>query len=101
MTGNNPKLDLVNVIVHIKFGQILSTGSQDIERKQIMASIKGHNSVKILRKMTGSNPKVDVVNVDVHTKFGQILSICSRDIERKRNSDINQGAVIPSKFCEK
>ena len=34
MTGNNPKLDLVNVNVHIKFGQILSIGSQDIERKQ-------------------------------------------------------------------
>ena len=35
MTGNNPKLDLVNVDVHTKFGQILSIGSQDIERKQI------------------------------------------------------------------
>ena len=33
MTGNNPKLDLVNVEVHTKFGQILSIGSQDIERK--------------------------------------------------------------------
>ena len=54
-----------------------------------MTSIKGHNSVKILRKMMGNNPKLDVVNVDVHTKFGQILSICSRDIERKRNSDVN------------
>ena len=56
-----------------------------------MTSIKGHNSVKILRKMRGYNPKVDVVNVDVHTKFGQILSISSRDIEQKRNSDVNQG----------
>ena len=27
MTGNNPKLDLVNVDVHTKFGQILSTCS--------------------------------------------------------------------------
>ena len=34
MTGNNPKLDLVNVNVHTKFGQILSIGSQDIERKR-------------------------------------------------------------------
>ena len=34
MTGNNPKLDLVNVDVHTKFGQILSICSQDIERKQ-------------------------------------------------------------------
>ena len=34
MTDNNPKLDLVNVDVHTKFGQILSIYSQDIERKQ-------------------------------------------------------------------
>ena len=34
MTGNSPKLDLVNVDVHTKFGQILSICSQDIERKQ-------------------------------------------------------------------
>ena len=34
MMGNNPKLDLVNVDVHTKFGQILSICSHDIERKQ-------------------------------------------------------------------
>ena len=33
MMGNNPKLDLVNVDVHTKFGQILSFGYQDIEWK--------------------------------------------------------------------
>ena len=58
---------------------------------EILTSIKGRNSVKILRKMTGTNPKLDLVNVDVHTKFGQILSIRSQDIERKQNSDVNQG----------
>ena len=58
---------------------------------EILMSIKGRNSVKILRKMTGNNPKLDLFNVDVHTKFGQILSICSQDIERKQNSDVNQG----------
>ena len=58
---------------------------------EILASIKGRNSVKILRKMTGNNPKLDLVYVDVHTKFGQILSIRYQDIERKRNSDVNQG----------
>ena len=58
---------------------------------EILASIKGHNSVKILQKMTGNNPKLELVNVDVHTKFGQILSIRYQDIERKRNSDVNQG----------
>ena len=34
MTGNNPKLDLVNVDMHTKFGQILSICPQDIERKR-------------------------------------------------------------------
>ena len=34
MTGNNPKLDLVNDDVHTKFGRILSIHSRDIERKQ-------------------------------------------------------------------
>ena len=34
MTGNKPKLDLVNVDVHTKFGRILSMRSQDIERKR-------------------------------------------------------------------
>ena len=32
--GYNPKLDLVNVDVHTKFGQILSIFSQAIERKR-------------------------------------------------------------------
>ena len=34
MTGNNPKVDVVNVDVHTKFDQILSICSRDIERKQ-------------------------------------------------------------------
>ena len=34
MMGNNPKLVLVNVDVHTKFGQILSICSRDIVRKQ-------------------------------------------------------------------
>ena len=58
---------------------------------EILTSIKGSNSAKILRKIKGNNPKLDLVNVNVHTKFGQILSIGSQDIERKRNSDVNQG----------
>ena len=53
---------------------------------EILTSIKGHNSVKILRKMTGNNPKLDLVNVDVHTKFGQILSSHSQDNEWKHKN---------------
>ena len=58
---------------------------------EILTSIKGRNSVKILQKMTGDNPKLDLVNVNVHTKFGQILSNGSQDIEQNQNSDVNQG----------
>ena len=58
---------------------------------EILMSIKGCNSVKILRKMMGKYPKLDLVNDDVHTKFGWILSIRTQDIERKRNSEVNQG----------
>ena len=91
-TGNNPKLDLVNVDVHTKFGQILSIHSQYIEWKLYSDVNQGLLlSQNFVEKMTGNNPKLDHVNVDVHIKFGQILSICSRDIDWKQNSDINQG----------
>ena len=52
---------------------------------EILTSIKGRNSVKILQKMTGNNPKLGLVNVDVCTKFGLILSSRSQNIEHKRN----------------
>ena len=39
MTGNNPKLDLVNDDVHTKFGRILSIRSQDIEWKPTIHGI--------------------------------------------------------------
>ena len=34
ITGNNPKLDFVNMNAYMKFGEILSIGSQDIEQKR-------------------------------------------------------------------
>ena len=71
-----------------------------LSRNEILTSIKGHNSVKILRKMTGNNPKLDLVNDDVHTKFGRILSIRSQDIERKRNSYVNQGPQLRQNFAK-
>ena len=67
---------------------------------EILKSIMGRNSVKILRKMTAYNPKLDLVDVDVHTKFGQILSICSQDSERKRNSDVNQGPLLRQNYAK-
>ena len=91
MTGNNPKLDLVNDDVHTNLVRFCQFVLKILSGNEILTSIKGRNSVKILRKMTCNNPKLDLVNDDVHTKFGRILSIRSQDIERKRNSEVNQG----------
>ena len=82
MTGNNPKLDLVNDVMMciqnlVGFCQFVL---KILSGNKILKSIKGRNSVKILRKITGNNPKLDLVNDDVHTKFGRILSIRSQDI---------------------
>ena len=48
----------------------MSIGSQDIERNEILTSIKGHNSVANLQKMTLYIPNLDLINVNVYTKFG-------------------------------
>ena len=77
MMGNDPMLDHVNVVVHIKLVYFSQFLLKILSGNEILTSIKGRNSIKILRKMAGNNPKLDLVNVDVYTKFGQILSICS------------------------
>ena len=100
MTGNYHKLDLVNIDAHTKFGLIMSIYLKILSGKEILTSIKGHNSVKMLRKMTGNNPKLDLVNDDVHTKFGRILSIRFQVIERKRNSEVNQGPLLRQNFAK-
>ena len=74
MMGNNPRLDLVNIDVHTKFGQILSICSQDIEWKQNSDVNQGPLLCQNFAiNDSCNNPKLDLVNVDVHTKFGQIL----------------------------
>ena len=69
MTGNNPKLDLVNIDTHTKYGLILSICSQVIERKQNSernSNIGGHNYVTNVRKMMCYNPNLDSVNIDAY-----------------------------------
>ena len=82
MMGNNPKLDLVNVDVYTKFGQILFIHSlKDTERKQNSDENQGpqlHQNLPTI--MTGNIPKLGPVNVDAHTKFGKILSNRSQDM---------------------
>ena len=59
-------------------------------KNRILTSIKGSNSVAILRKTKIYNTNIDLVNDNVYTKFGLNLFILSQDIEQKPNSDINQ-----------
>ena len=72
----------------IKFCQLVL---KILSGNEILTSIKGRNSVAILRNLTVYNPNLDTINVNVYTKFGSILSIGSQDMERKRNFEINQG----------
>ena len=62
-----------------------------LKKKQILTSIKGHNSIANLPKTKIYNTNVDLVNDNVYTKFGLNLSIRSQDIEQKPNSYVNQG----------
>ena len=62
-----------------------------LSKNQILASIKGRNSVANLRKTMVYNTNVDLVNDNVYTNFGLNLSIRFQDIEPKLNSDVNQG----------
>ena len=90
MTRNDPKLDLVDINAYIKFGDILTIGSQDIEWKQNFG-IKGHNSGTNFRKMKCDNPKLDLVNMNAYIKFVKNMSSSFQDIEQKRNFSVNHG----------
>ena len=58
--------------------------------KEILTSIKGHNSIANLRNLTLYNPNIDIINVNVYAKCGIIISICSKDI----NSDNYIGLLL-------
>ena len=64
MTGNNPKLDLVNVNHIQNLVRFCQSVLKILSGNKILTAIKGCNSVKILQKMTGNNPKLDLVNVN-------------------------------------
>ena len=84
MTAYNPKLDLVNINAHTKFGQFLSILKILRRNKilmEILTSVKDRYYVTNVRKMMCYNPNLDLVNA--YTKFGQILSMCSQNVEWK------------------
>ena len=66
---------------YLKFGEILSICSQDIERNKMLDYIKGHNSGKNLWKMMQNDPKLDLVIFNAYLKFGETQFV--QDIEQK------------------
>ena len=86
MTCNKTKLDLAKMNAYIKFGYVLSIGSQVLKilsGNEILVQIKDHNSGTNVQKMTCNNPQLDLVNMNAYIKFGENMSISSQDIERK------------------
>ena len=69
MTCNNPKLEFGNLNAYIKFGENMSSSSQDIERKQNFGVNKGHSSGTNVRKIMNNNAKVDHVNINAQTNL--------------------------------
>ena len=83
---NNPNLNLVNIVVYTKSGEVMSIGSQDVERKENSdinqgSYLKGLSFVTNLRKMMRNNAHLGFVNISVCTKFCHSLSIGSDDIK--------------------
>ena len=79
MTGNNPKLDLINVDAHKKIGQILTICSQGFEQKQNSDINQGPKLCqKFAKKTTGNNLKLDLVNIDAYKIWSDSVSSFSR-----------------------
>ena len=94
MMSNNLKLDLAKMYADITFGEILSIGSQDFERKRNFDTNQVHYSGTNVGKMTCNNPKLDLVIMNAYIKFGEKMSVSSQAIERKRNFGLNQGPKL-------
>ena len=58
---------------YIKFGEIMSSFSQDIERKRNYGVNKGHNHGTNVAKMMCNNPKLFLLNMNVYIQFGENL----------------------------
>ena len=83
MVCNNPKLDLVNMNVYIKFGENMSVSSQDIKQKRNFAANQGPYLWYKCEKMMCNNPKLDLAKMNPDIKFGEIFLIGSQEIEGK------------------
>ena len=66
---------------YIKFGEILSSCSQDIERQRNFGIINQRRLLwSYVPKMKCNNPRLDLVNMNAYIKFGEKMSVGSQDI---------------------
>ena len=71
MTGNNPKVELVNINACIIFGENLSFFFKLLMNNNKLRSIKNHNSFANFRKMTGNNPNRDLIKINAYTRLDE------------------------------
>ena len=88
---DNPKLDVIIINAHVKFGQIHSFIFKILSGNEILTSFKDRYSVTNYRKWKLNNPNKDVLNINASAKFYQNQILRSQDIERIQNSDVIQG----------
>ena len=81
MMCNNPNVDLVNMNVNIKFGENMSSSSQNIKRKRESSLNQG--PLLWYKFENCENPKLDLAKMNAYIKFCEILPIVSQDIELK------------------
>ena len=78
MTGNNPKLDLVNIKAYTMFGQILSNFVLNtLSGNKILISVKGYNSCYKYAKNGSLQSQRRSCQYQCIYNFDEILSIYS------------------------
>ena len=111
MTGNNPKLGLVNVAVQTKYGQILYICSQDIEWKQssdinpsrhltsvgrqIDVRLRRHNDVgfRLILKVCLTS-KTDVILTSKNRRHSDVKNRRHSDVKNRRHSDVRKTTLV-------
>ena len=98
MPGSNPNLRILNMNAYIKRGEIPSVCSKDIERNEILTSIKVHNSVTNFQKMPCNNLNLDLVNIDAYIKGGDSSVATSFGVDFQFFTACRQLKLTPASY---
>ena len=75
-----------------------------LDRNEILAQIKGHDSGTNVKKMMCDNPKLDLVNMNAYIKFGENISVSSQNMSGNEiiggtKGHINSGTDVWKMGC--